>query len=464
MHHTRFTLDDQIWFADISGDSNPIHVNPIYARKSLFGEVIVHGVHLVIYSLNEFYDKCKQGVLIEKLNTTFLKPVKLNQEVTIEFEEKSDSETKIRLFVDGLIITVIEVVFSKRPHIKDLILKSINQASNEPELFEVFEGCKSLSLGAFKQGIDSKYSNLKYTVTENQLLNLFAITRIVGMKSPGLNSIFSSFALNFKLSVEDDNIDYSIKSYKENYSRLVLALESATVSGSLVAFVRPSAKETLSAEKANTLVQNTQFYGQRALIIGGSRGLGAITTKLLRAGGADILFSYHKGKLEAEQIVNEVNDGKVECFQIDVTSEIDEINKAKISSFNPTHIYYYVTPFIFSTNKGVFNFEAFVNFADYYLKGFYELIQICQQGDLSHVLYPSSVAIDDLVENMIEYSCAKSAGELLCDFLTKMNPKLRIYKPRFPRLETDQTQSLLRVEGVDTNNKMLETILTFVDL
>jgi hypothetical protein len=38
----RFTLDDQVAFAHLSGDFNPIHVDPIAGRRHMFGEPVVH--------------------------------------------------------------------------------------------------------------------------------------------------------------------------------------------------------------------------------------------------------------------------------------------------------------------------------------------------------------------------------------------------------------------------------------
>ena len=47
-----FDIDDQIAFAEISGDYNPLHLDKIVARRSMFGDVIVHGMHLVLWALN----------------------------------------------------------------------------------------------------------------------------------------------------------------------------------------------------------------------------------------------------------------------------------------------------------------------------------------------------------------------------------------------------------------------------
>ena len=52
-----FTLNDQHEFAKFSADSNPIHIDPIFARRSISGECIVHGIHGLMWALNEFTRK-----------------------------------------------------------------------------------------------------------------------------------------------------------------------------------------------------------------------------------------------------------------------------------------------------------------------------------------------------------------------------------------------------------------------
>ena len=39
-----FTAKEVKDFADITGDNNPIHVNPEYAKTTKFGKPIVHGI------------------------------------------------------------------------------------------------------------------------------------------------------------------------------------------------------------------------------------------------------------------------------------------------------------------------------------------------------------------------------------------------------------------------------------
>ena len=38
-------------FIDFSGDKNPIHLCQNYSRKTIYGQILVHGIHAVLWSL-----------------------------------------------------------------------------------------------------------------------------------------------------------------------------------------------------------------------------------------------------------------------------------------------------------------------------------------------------------------------------------------------------------------------------
>ena len=56
---TRFSAEDQLVFAALSGDHNPMHVDRVYARRTQFGRQVVHGVHVLLRALDQL--KAMQG-------------------------------------------------------------------------------------------------------------------------------------------------------------------------------------------------------------------------------------------------------------------------------------------------------------------------------------------------------------------------------------------------------------------
>ena len=49
----QFSAEELKWFAGISGDWNPIHVDKVAARRLLAGDLVVHGMFTVFWALNE---------------------------------------------------------------------------------------------------------------------------------------------------------------------------------------------------------------------------------------------------------------------------------------------------------------------------------------------------------------------------------------------------------------------------
>ena len=87
-------------FADVTGDDNPIHVDPEAARESRFGEPVVHGVYVLgIASKVLGRDFPGPGSIAVSLSAKFLRPVPVGADVTIEVKvaEKIERYKHVRI-------------------------------------------------------------------------------------------------------------------------------------------------------------------------------------------------------------------------------------------------------------------------------------------------------------------------------------------------------------------------------
>ncbi|MDZ4701434.1 MAG: MaoC family dehydratase [Rhodothermales bacterium] len=86
-------------FADVSGDDNPLHIDPAFAATTTFGKPIVHGVFLLgIVSKVLGRDFPGAGSVAVALSAKFLRPVVVDSEITVEVKiaEKVENRKHIR--------------------------------------------------------------------------------------------------------------------------------------------------------------------------------------------------------------------------------------------------------------------------------------------------------------------------------------------------------------------------------
>ncbi|MCL1997939.1 MAG: MaoC family dehydratase [Turicibacter sp.] len=77
------TETDVYMFAGVTGDFNPVHVDAIQAKESIFGERIAHGVlSSGLISAVLGMQLPGPGAILSKLDLKFLAPVKFNDTIT----------------------------------------------------------------------------------------------------------------------------------------------------------------------------------------------------------------------------------------------------------------------------------------------------------------------------------------------------------------------------------------------
>ena len=82
-------------FAEISGDTNPVHLDEEYAKESIFGERIAHGI--LVTGLISNVMGCQlpgYGSIYISQTVQFLRPVKIGDEITATIEIIDKDEKK----------------------------------------------------------------------------------------------------------------------------------------------------------------------------------------------------------------------------------------------------------------------------------------------------------------------------------------------------------------------------------
>ena len=146
-------------------------------------------------------------------------------------------------------------------------------------------------------------------------------------------------------------------------------------------------------------VDEHEFTGTRVRpIVGGSRGLGELTAKILAAGGGDVVITYATGLADASRVRDEIRHaGKVNCEVMRVDVRSDSFLLSEIPR-NLDAVYFFATPKIFRKQVDLFDNGVFQEFCDIYLRTFYELCVFIEAGapaTQTNVYFPSSVAVSE---------------------------------------------------------------------
>lgn len=467
-----FALADQIEFARFSHDFNPIHIDPIASRRLIYGKPVVHGVNAMLWALASFSHDLPGPIQLHRLTCSFMKPVFLNEEVTIEIHAPINRKSVIRIRQGGQVVAKISLVYA----MCEVCLLEVFQDqgncdspfSTQPDVVAE-EALAGLS-GEFVMAFDTAQAIAIYgpkllAVFGNQVIaEITSLTKVVGMHAPGLNSLFTEIQLKPATAFRKPYLlHYKTLEYDQRFHQLILDCSSRTFDARLKAFYRPPAVLQASYSTLKQSVCAMEFVSQRALIIGGSRGLGEVTAKYLAAGGAQVLLTYSSGAADAEAIVRDISlhGGVASSAPFDLTSINGEALDA-LDDFAPTDIYYFATPLIFSGQKGVFAEGRLKQFMDFYLLGFHRLVDHFSKRGTNRYFCPSSVALDESPAAMGEYCVAKAAAEAYSDWVVRNRPHIRIAHPRLPRLATDQTASIAAADNGDTK-LMLDLLRDFYE-
>lgn len=467
---TTFELKHQEWFAALSGDFNPLHIDPLVSRCSIFGQPVVHGLHLVFWVLNNVAH-ISDCIRLKKIKARFMAPALVGQEIVLGLHTRGVSNIRAELTHNGQACSVIDFVLSTDQRLaKTNLPNALNWkpiAPDDPGGSLVVGANASLDICLARDHLKKLYPTLCNNWDNLQLAQILATTRIVGMHVPGLFSLFNELTLDWDgaLDIKQpvDRMEYTIEKYLPTYRRISLSVLAQGLTGRLETTMRPRPVRQATLEEVGNTVEPKSLEGERALIIGGTRGIGEIAVKACSAAGAQVLFTYHKGLKEAEGIKSSIDQfGFLARFQkFNVLSECDD-QLSNLCDFRPTMLFYFATPNIDISTVKQFDMDKFRGFNSYYVAGFHRVVsELAKFGRPLDVLLPSTIYLAEPVSGVMEYAASKAAAETVAQSLCQDFSNLNCYVHRFPRVNTDQTASVLPTESQDTLAEFLKALKVF---
>jgi len=439
-----FSDADQQRFAAASGDFNPMHVDAVAARRLLSGRQVVHGIHVLMHALERHRPDPGPGATEWVCN--FANPVSVGDRVEFARSER-DGRCVSTASVDGLVCA--EIVCE--PEVEGLapVLAVEQPARVVPPLTRPLDevpgsqGNTLIELPLPQADLEAEFPRAASLLGLEGLRALAACSTFVGMVCPGLHSVFSSLRFT-SVARGSGAMRFRVRKYDSRFHLFIVDFVGP-IRGELRAFVRPPPQPQPAMPEIITRVAAEEFRGSRSLVVGGSRGLGESTAKILAAGGGDVVISYAAGEADARAVAAEINAtgrGACDVLALDLQQPIPT---QLLSGTHFDAVYFFATPRIYAKRAETFDRQAFDAFVNFYLQRFYELCRALEQaGRGKTVVYlPSTVFIDERPKGMTEYAMAKAAAEVLADDVNRSFARVRVLRTRLPRLATDQTSSIL---------------------
>lgn len=455
-------LDESRRFARLSGDNNPLHVDPVSSRRTQFGGTIVHGIHLILLTLDRFsvehsLDNLRPASIVVK----FSNPVRTDMPVRVRATELAlPGRLRLTGNTDGRLAFSIAMDLEPAvepdvlPEDAEFPLVSAREQTYPPTLTD-----GSVQLRVSRSLAASLFPNLSTPAALVWMADLLGSTQIVGMQCPGHDSIYSAFSFK-RVSkgscAPERTMRFAVDCTDERFRMVRLHAVGRELEGKLETFFRSRPVEQLPMTQIVSMIAANAFEYQRALVVGGSRGLGELTAKIIAAGGGDVTITYARGRVDAERICTEAAELDRKCVARELNVELlDSVSPMEwlVSEPHFTHVYYFASPPITRNPARHWDHRLFEQFARVYVGAFAILVErilASRRAESKPVrfMYPSSIFAADPKPGFLEYGVAKAAGESMCDML-QGSRGAQFAKPRLPRLRTDQNNALIDTGAQD---------------
>jgi acyl dehydratase/NAD(P)-dependent dehydrogenase (short-subunit alcohol dehydrogenase family) len=452
-----FDIDDQRWFAAASADFNPLHVDPQWAATHFPGALVVHGQHILLWALDRLAALRPNDHFVS-IDATYLKPVVVGDRIE---GSVSEDGSVVRVTVRQEIVMVArirsgEARSTSGPRFQPGQPLAIAHARAVSE-FAGLTGSVALPGSALE--ISKRFHALASIIGTDRIIGLVAISTLVGMDCPGLRSLLSRASIT--LAADDSGtLAFQVRKFHEAMSLVEIDVSGLGISGTVAAFTGSPPPAPPSDAALRAMVSPAEFRDRRPLIVGASSGLGAATARLLAAGGADPVLTWHTSTVDETANAIRRLGATGQSVQLNTTAPSDGLAELAASGWNGRQVYYFATPRIFRRRLEAYDKQDLRDFTAVFVDGFYETVRGVASMDPKPltVFYPSSVAIEEPGSDLFEYGLAKLAGEQLCVRMEKKITGLKIVVSRLPRVATRQTETFLKVKAVTPEAIMLPIV------
>ncbi len=444
----------------LSGDFNPMHLDPLAARRTVAGAPVVHGIHAALWALETLVNAGYVQKSIAKLAVRFPKFTYAGAAAILHLARMSDSSLKAKIVSDGVVTMTVDVIFgapsTQTAHIRDVANIQIGSVPRTVDFTEASSQAGRLQCASVSR-LARVFPSLAGLLGPNRVAAIAHLSTIVGMICPGLHSVFGELDLAVVDGGDGNGVSFQVENVDERVRMVELAFAGGGISGTATAFFCHPPVSQPDMDEILARVEPNEFSGITALVVGASRGLGALTAKAIAAGGGRVVLTYATGEADARTVAAEIGEACSGVLRYDVTAEA--VPQLADLHGQIDQLYYFATPQIFRQKAEFFEPKRFTEFCRFYVVGFEAICSaLGRRSAALKAFYPSSETLNEHHRDLLEYALAKGAGEVLCANMSRLRPNLNIVVKRLPRILTDQTASLIPVQTSDPINVILPII------
>ena len=453
---TNFDLEGQMRFAALSGDHNPIHVDPIAVRRTLPARMVVHGVHVLLWALGEIagtFDATPPP--IARIRVRFLRFTYVGDEVSVVATKRSDGE--IQLCVIGGDVARAEIRITFGAAIASAVAmprgeshpQGVGPVENSFDSIDERHG--HVAFAAPAGALGSQFPAAARWIGSERIDALGAATRLVGMIYPGLHSVLGG--VDMRTIPEDGAGELGFRMGELRHGQIDAVVSGGGIVGTLDCRVPNPPVVQPSSEALRGLVAPRSYAGAQVLVVGGSRGVGEACAKLLALGGADVRISYRDGAADAAAVAADIEaaGGRCAVQHYDARRPADR----QLGELAPTHACWFATPVMTRPDMKLLDERRQSECRSVLVSAFFAFAMALHARRLDvRLLYPSTDWIDQPPPGLAEYVMAKAAGEVLARSMRAAVPRIDVLAPRLPAMATDQT-ARLAVGGAAAAETML---------
>jgi hypothetical protein len=466
-----FLNSDQKEFAEASKDYNKIHIDGIISRKLIFGSQIVHGVNTLLTALI-FLSITKKNIKIKNISCNFYKPIYLKKKINFYLNEKNN-EYYIYVKSGNIVNSIFHInkldlqlkLNIKYKNYKKNIIKKINVKNILNHDCNLNFANKFFLIKSNNFKTKNRYKKLLNILSDREIKDILSLSFFVGMVCPGKYSLLAKINLNFekKQKVKCNDISFFINKFDKRINRVEINF-SNSITGKIFAFkYNVSTQEDLKNIKAK--IKNKFLKTKKSIIIGGSRGLGELTSKILSSAGSDTLISYNYGINEAKKLKSDVikfTKTKCKIMQINILNEnnFSKLKKENMYDF----LFYYATPKINISNIKKFDSQLFKKFNDFYIFKFSKLCRLLNKisNKKIKIFFPSTIFLNYKENYFKEYVLSKKMAERNIKYLNKKLHNIKIISYRLPIMDTDQNINVIKKKKINNFKVLFSIIKKFI--